>query len=734
MILRLKKLELSGFKSFAKPAHFDFARPITAIVGPNGSGKSNVAESLRWVLGEQSLKSIRGKKGEDLIFNGSQSAPRMGKASVALYFDNSKKQFPVEFGEVVISRRVYRDGKNEYLLNGSEVRLKDIVELLSNVGLGVSQHHIIGQGEADRVLYSSPKERQSAIEDALGLKIYQFKRQEAERKLARTEENMRQAQALQKEIGPHLKHLERMVEKFNQASAIKSDLEKLLNVYLSRSKASLEAMGAGLASKKEQPLKEIGDVEKKIGELKNKLAELEKIEKEPGEAKEFDLKLASLRERKIKIERDLGRLEGMLEAAESAESSAGEEKISREEVEALLADIDNSLTSAMDTDVLEEVRAIIQEVVSQISSFVAGASSSEEAKSPKTNLREKKKNLEEELARLTGEEKMLAQKQEQSKSSFYESLRAQRMFANELFELEAKANDLRNTVRTFDIEREKIKLREEEFVKETEEAKRHLGEDKVKLAQAEALSEPEREKAKKEIDRLKFRLEEAGGVDPAIVKEYEEIKNRDEFFTKELDDLIKAAKGLRQISRELAEKIEQDFSGGIEKINKEFQKFFETMFGGGKARLAVIRPQKHAKTSDEESESEMAEGLPAEDLAKEGGVDIDVNLPRKKIKGLDMLSGGERALTSIALLFAMSAVNPPPFLVLDETDAALDESNSRRYGEMLKSLSVTTQIITITHNRETMKQAGVLYGVTMGSDGVSRMLSLKFSEAEEIAQ
>ena len=150
--MRLLRLELSGFKSFAKPTKLEFPAAISAIVGPNGSGKSNVAEGLRWVLGEQSIKSLRGKKGEDLIFNGSQTAPRLGKASVSLVFDNRKKIFPLDYDEVKITRKVFRDGVNEYLINGSSVRLKDIIELLSKIGLGTSSHHIIGQGEADKIL------------------------------------------------------------------------------------------------------------------------------------------------------------------------------------------------------------------------------------------------------------------------------------------------------------------------------------------------------------------------------------------------------------------------------------------------------------------------------------------------------------------------------------------------------------------------------------------------------
>src|SRR3990167_2413711 len=234
---------------------------------------------------------------------------------------------------------------------------------------------------------------------------------------------------------------------------------------------------------------------------------------------------------------------------------------------------------------------------------------------------------------------------------------------------------------------------------------------------------------RKEVDRLKFRMEEAGGVDQEVVKEYEELKERENFFARELTDLGQAAKSLRQISRELGEKIEHDFGQGVEKINKEFEKFFETMFGGGRAKLVILKAQKAKKEKDAEED-----GFAPEEANEEGGVDIDVGLPRKKIKGLDMLSGGERALTSIALLFAMSQVNPPPFIILDETDAALDEANSKKYGDMIENLSKVSQLILITHNRETMSRAGVIYGVTMGHDSVSRLLSIEFEETVAVAK
>src|SRR3989338_9549365 len=182
--MRLARLEISGFKSFARSTTLEFTVPISAIVGPNGSGKSNVAEAIRWVMGEQSMKSLRGKRGEDLIFNGSDKAAKLGKASVSLVFDNKDGKIPLDFPEVRISRKIFRDGTNEYLLNDSNVRLKDIVELIARMGLGETKHNIIGQGEVDRWLLSSSRDRKEILEEALGLKVYQLKKVESERKLA----------------------------------------------------------------------------------------------------------------------------------------------------------------------------------------------------------------------------------------------------------------------------------------------------------------------------------------------------------------------------------------------------------------------------------------------------------------------------------------------------------------------------------------------------------------------
>ena len=235
---------------------------------------------------------------------------------------------------------------------------------------------------------------------------------------------------------------------------------------------------------------------------------------------------------------------------------------------------------------------------------------------------------------------------------------------------------------------------------------------------------------RRELERMKIRLEELGtGSNEDVMKEYKEVKERDEFLAHEITDLTSSVTKLESLITDLTNDLNEQFITGIEKIGAEFSKFFVLMFGGGSAELLRVKP-KVKKSEDDLAVTE--EGVEEDEI--EEGIDIDVQLPNKRVRGLDMLSGGERALTSIALIFAMSQVNPPLFVILDETDAALDEANSRRYGDMISALAEKSQLILITHNRETMGRAGVLYGVTMAGDGVSKLLSVKFDEAVAVAK
>lgn len=739
--MTLKQIEIAGFKSFGKATTLEFPTNITAIVGPNGSGKSNIAEALRWVLGEQSMKSLRGKRGEDLIFHGSGSASQLGKALVRVTFDNSGKIFPLDFEEVVISREVYRDGTNEYKLNGSLVRLKDIIELLSHVGIGGTGHHIISQGEADRILYANSKERRGMIEDALGLRIYQIKRAEAERKLDRTEENMKQVEALRHEIQPHMKFLKTQAGKVEASAIIRGELAKILGEYLVREDYTIQSEIQKISGEEEPIRKKEKTLEKEIEGLRKETFSQDAggEKKEAEKIEEIQKKLSTLEAHRRELERNQGKIEGQLTFIENQTQSKKLASVPAAHVESSMKDILSTVEKVLSAESFQEAKKYVQDLKHIAKSFLASLSSSETT----THTNEEKDKLHGELkdskgsvAKLENERKELLKEREEYEREYYKSRKS---FIEEGRIIREKEDELYKTKEALQVralDRERLTFRTEELERDREEARHSVGDEGARKKGDSLLSGTERETMRKNIQRLKIKFEEAGGIDTSVLKEYEEVVSRDTFLVGELEDLRASEVSLHHLMKDLEQHLENDFFDGVTKINKEFSKLFNIMFGGGKAELKIIRPKKKKAKTLGGSTSEYMEVEPPtieDEEEQEAGIEITVDLPRKRIKNLDMLSGGERALTSIALLFAMTSVNPPPFLVLDEMDAALDEANSGRYGKMLQDLSQKAQLITITHNRETMKEAGVLYGITMGADGISHLLSIKFDEAEAMS-
>lgn len=713
--MRLKRLELSGFKSFARTTKLEFNEPVSGVVGPNGSGKSNVAEALRWVLGEQSLKALRGKKGEDLIFNGSQTAPKLGKASVTLVFDNTDGIFALDYEEVIITRKVFRDGVNEYLVNGSKVRLKDVVEILGMAGLGTSQHHIISQGEADRILNTTPKERRSMIEDALGLKIYQIKKGESERKLLKTEDNIKQVESLRREIQPHLRFLKSQVEKYEKTSTLRVELTNLYREYISKEDNYLRMKFSELSKTKLEPQLELDKINEELKVLKKEVSEKERSDDRPSsEFVALEEGLNAVRREIVSMERDIGRYEGMLEF----------------EKRRILEDEGKTISKNIIKDFVQKIRSYLDrgefsKIKEEVDLFWSGLDShDEESHRDIREVEDKHKDLLLKLDELHKEEKRLSDNFGAMKEKMNQDMRDYRDSEHKIYEKEKIANNLKGVIMEFSIKEERLNARKQEVDNEKEEASRIIGEIEI-IPSSDVFSDMERVEIRRDISRIRVKLEDSGSVSEDIVSEYEEVSKRDGFFDTELKDMKNATLALRELMKELEEKIESGFKDGVAKINNELNELFSLMFGGGNAELKIIKPIK------QRAEDEVGNLIESEDeedsIESAGGIDISVNLPKKRINTMSMLSGGERALTSIALLFAMSRVNPPPFLVLDETDAALDETNSSKYGKMLKELSSNIQLIVITHNRETMKQAGILYGVTMGSDGISKLLSVKLN-------
>ena len=303
-------------------------------------------------------------------------------------------------------------------------------------------------------------------------------------------------------------------------------------------------------------------------------------------------------------------------------------------------------------------------------------------------------------------------------------------------ELTMEKNKILSEINLVKIREDQLAHAENDFQNEIKEGQALVGDEISSYRDFVRPDEPDgqvQEENRKKIERLKIKLEDAGlGNDREVIKEFEEVSKRDQFLEQEMADLERSIQSLETLMADLKEKIELEFQAGVKRINTEFQEFFALMFGGGWASLSVILVNRRRRNTAEEEEEELPEET--EEIVAEKGVEINVSLPHKKVKELNALSGGERSLTSIALLFAMSQVNPPPFLVLDETDAALDEANSRKYGDMLEKLSKHSELIVVTHNRETMSRAGVLYGVTIGQDGASKLLSVRFDQAAAIAK
>ena len=745
----LKELTINGFKSFARKSDFEFSSAITGIVGPNGSGKSNVAESFRFVLGEQSVKSMRGKRGEDLIWGGSEKMARGNRAAVELIFDNSNRTFTLDFDEVKIERIVHRDGQNEYKLNGSSVRLKDIHELLANANIGSTGHHIISQGEADRILSAGSRERREMIEDALGLKVYQLKKQETDRKLSKTNDNIDQVQSLRREAAPHLKYLKKQVERAERSLEVQKELKRAFAEYLRREDTYIAHHFDRLNAKRRIPETELESLNKKIAEAKEALQDNEDTEaKEALQIVEAEYKSAS--SVRQQVQHELSQLQGQilylerrLERAHKSEAPTNR-LIPQAHLEELIEEIARNAERALSRGGEANLNRALSDLVHQLRNFLKKSQgevidTTENDRIELEKLQQQLVVIEKEVEKVMAAEQQAEQNVVAKRTAKMTDLESKREAERSMFDLMQHRREQEAELSRIDNEISGLQRDRDDFKQELQEAVSLLGrgaseyfsfvviDEKGEELPQELIVSEEREiqrLRRRTLEKLKIRLEELGvGSTDDLMKEYNDAKERDEFLERELADLETSVQNLKSLTVELQGKLEEQFKVGVDKITTEFDRFFKLMFGGGSATLERVAI-KNRQSDEEETET----------IETEEGIELAVSLPNKRVRGLDMLSGGERALTSIALIFAMSQVNPPPFIILDETDAALDEANSRRYGDMIEALAKKSQLILITHNRETMSRAGILYGITMGIDGASKVLSVKFDEAVAVAK
>ncbi len=929
----LRTATIVGFKSFMTKTTIEFAPGITAIIGPNGSGKSVLGESIRWVLAETNPRHLRAKKGEELIFGGSETKRSLGMAEVILHVDNSSRRLPIDFTEVEVGRRIYRDGASEYLINGARVRLREMEELLAGANLADNPFTFIGQGLVDQVLALRPSDRRLVIEEAAGVRRLHERREDALQRLKGAETELVRVIDILREIGPRVDMLREQAAKWQEYETIRSELRRKAIRWYRSSFGETASARAALVAKLESTDGEIARLADKIDEIGSAGAvsdeELREAREEeerrrigltdalaaesgvreriaatsasieavaherersrhalatlPGElaqlrakrsshdedalaaarrareaadaarAREEDAsrtrvalaeaqaervetllrgQAAALRAAIARVEEELAAehpaelpagikwlpdLEGLAVAstraavlglhargisvfvpddAASVPTPAGCERVSDalnvflapdrrtalaaartgaivvtkdgfvasggvvhisgagRALAALLVQVREELTlpeGSHDTAAAEtaerEAFAAHAAATKAAEDARLEAATSDERRASLVRLRDA---LDEQIAatekRITDEDDRARALEAQERDARARLAAAQ----NELGVASAQARDAERSAeiarqralaaegsrreseqrlaqareRLAELRGERSKLAVEEeratgalkLLEEQVRAELGLADDEplpdpetMEADDETPLDEKERANVVRDLQRLRRRLIALEPVNPLAATELADIGQRHDFLRTQKDDLEKAIADLRSLADELATTIAEQFSTTLQAVDHEFGLFFQRLFNGGEARL---------RTSADPDEV---------------GIDIVARPPGKRIGSLTQLSGGERALTAVALLLAILRVRPAPFCVLDEVDAALDERNVGRFTEALRELTDRTQFIVITHNRGTIEAADTMYGVSMDEGGVSKVISMRLSEARRAA-
>jgi chromosome segregation protein len=552
------------------------------------------------------------------------------------------------------------------------------------------------------------------------LRQYQLKRHEAESKLDTTKINLEKVAALIEELLPHLKMLRRQAGKWEKHAELANELKDYEKSYFSNRLAEL---ARELEKIDPETARIEGQIAEKNGELSQRQNDLSAIEKRQpqGDAhfNDFKKQQTQLLNRRSQIQKELGRLEAELEFLLSRPKASVKEA----ELLTIVKETKRIITEALAHDDVVKIKLALKQLEEKIEQ-VLDAGSSEVASRQK----EISKLKDQFVAELEALEKNLASLGDMENKLAGEMREFNVLFKKAFEALEAKKNEiqaLENQKSRLGFDKERVELRRKDLASQAEQWGRTIGE-----FPAASSGDVDIITVEKKLLRLRGELASIGEIDQALLNEAKEMEVRYTFLSTQMADLEKASQDLKGLITELTEKIHNEFSKALHLVNDEFNNYFRLMFNGGKAKLHLVKKEKPTPELGED-------GLPLEELAPqeeegfdEGGLEVDISIPRKSIKGMDMLSGGERSLVSIAVLFALISVSPPPFLVLDEVDAALDENNTKRFANLIKSFSGKTQFLLVTHNRATMGAANILYGVTMGSDGTSRVLSLKIDDVD----
>ncbi len=919
----LKSLEIFGFKSFPDRVKVEFAEGITALLGPNGCGKSNVIDAIKWTLGEASSKALRAEKMEDVIFNGTENRRQMNVAEVCLTIDNEAGLLNFDSCEIAIKRRLYRSGESEYFINNQPVRLKDIKEMFWDTGVGKVAYSVMEQGKIDQILSSKPEERKYLFEEAAGITKFKIKRLEAERRLEKTEQNMKMLHASMSEVKKQYDTLKVQAEKASKYKEVKDALfETEIDIQLLRLKSCVDDIA--LKKNDENTIKEeASNIQKEIQALDSNLTEnssevasmqeefstrqkellkldIERREKEnqlqlytkmdtqlseklnltiaritscnerlsetQEEIDEMKGAVISLGKKYSDIEENIAKIEENINLSVDELNSNNEkikahrENIVKFEIDAStfsssLKQITEDIVKELDeklklqgvsieqknteakklTSLIEKLKSLSQDSLALFNNLDESSSKEKvrevlekglisfneicklasQVQEDFENFKEhsalfiddflspsgiitKKRQIDDqitktsnlieearfEIERIENENNALHLKIEESKKSL-EALRIEKEkrrievqgVQNQIKLLEKQERSEIERLEELESERSSHEMKQQQNTEEKLELEGeinsiiHKGEGladelsdlqkviesknsyllgnrkkleeynskkmavltKLEKLQMDIVSlesyvrnikDTFRETHSRQImefeermytikenasvlreksSKLKTEINNMGHVNFMAIEEFKEVSERHEFLTTQIQDLEKAQKDLVRITEEIRAESTQLFVDTYNKIKKNFHNMFRRLFGGGRAEVRLTDPSN----------------------VLDSGIDIFAQPPGKRLENIGLLSGGEKSMTAVSLLFATYMVKPSPFCLLDEIDAALDEQNVMRFINTLKEFANVSQYIVITHNKKTVVGANAMLGVTMEESGVSKLIAIK---------
>lgn len=765
----LKNITLRGFKSFKDKSQLFFEPGISVIVGPNGSGKSNVADAISWVLGEQSPKTLRGNSMADVIFRSKNE--EMGIAEVSLLFDNSNKLFNTEFRDVRFTRRVYSKGGSEYFLNSSPCRLIDIQELTSDSGIGKGLHIIVNQGQINEIAVLKPIERKTIIEEVLGISKHKNRRDKSQAKLEKVKNDIERIDDLMDEIKRTMDPLEIEAHRAQKYSEI---FNLLKNEEISLLIANLNKLNREWENQNKSYKKYKDELEKIEGKITGTENEKSKMQKLTGEEKQnyeswrekidsFNIEVNNLgniitlieskqnvfKTLKNMFDMDLRRYEESENESKKQERNENESSDSitvlfeevpyrLTKIAGLLSGLKNNMKEKLGDSktsvyIEKEVNLIIEEI-KKISDMVRDGKE-HAGISPPGRKEESKKNIDsikDKLGKTRNLEEICAINIERAKRIYLilkRCLVISEKTKRKLYgEFEKKNSQvLENQKKIEELDMLAGELNQQKMKLESDLYKGDIKKEQIK-EKVEAITEnivdnynesleyvlksynpsANIRKSETEVKKLKNEIKNYGNVNPNAAIEYKKIKKRFDFLAEQRVDLAESKKNLEELIEDINKRIADYFYKKFDEINKCFTDYFKILFPLGEGEMQL----------------EKNNGYTYDEI----GVDLRADIGNNKFVNLSLMSGGEKSLVSMAFLFSIYSINPSPFYVFDEVDAALDDVNINRFLTLIKKFSEKQQIILITHQKRTMEIADTIYGVTMQPEGISKIISEKIGK------